>query len=281
MINIQSLNRQENLINQAILSIFRENGIYIATGLLSLTTAFLILYNFEIFVYLVTYIIKVLISIITSIIYYYSIVVLRYFGAFFNGVGYDISESYCKLPYKFVNVYNSYIKLYKLSNISNISNIYDTEGYYNYCIQDTQTALATFIWAHLFYIICIVINASFIHFSEIHIYPLYKMMISRVNNNNSNNNQYEMVSQNEESRQRMNPFELKQFVELISTFTGFTYAIIAVINFLIRKSLPYNSVSIFHQYIFLFSGLVLCQFISLIYLVKNTPFTEELELENV
>lgn len=285
---IEPSSPEEQRVNQVIVSTLREElpmlFCQIIGGFLSLLIVILMLYHLDLILQAIKYLISGFIYVIGQIVYYYSIVVLRYVGAGFSGIGYDITESYCKLPYKLTYTYNLYVKTYKLS--SNIS-YYDTDDYYNYCVKETEVAIYTFMTAHFFYFICMAINLFFINFSQTHVYPLYKtimlkMNVNNVNGNNENNvsNEYEMVSLNER-RRRYIIFDEVKFKIITIEFTGITYGTISVINFVIRKCLPYNSVSIYYQYAFLFAGLVICQVISLIYLVKITPYENENENNEV
>lgn len=185
---IEPSNPEDQRVNQAIVSTLREElpmlFCQIIGGFLSLLIVILMLYHLDLILQAIKYLISGFIYVIGQIVYYYSIVVLRYVGAGFSGIGYDITESYCKLPYKLTYTYNLYIKTYKLP--SNIF-YYDTDDYYNYCVQETEVALYTFIWGHVFFVIGMFINSFFYSFSETQIYPLYKMIMLKMNENGNIN----------------------------------------------------------------------------------------------
>ena len=167
-------------IHEAILTLLHENRYQLLSAclgfLLILTTVlFLTVYFFEI-LHGIKELSKGIWWVGCRAAYYYSIVVLRYLTVITSGIGYDITASYCQLPYEWTRIHRDYQTATNQSGF-----LYNTTGYYEFCITNTENALYTFFWAHLSLLLCFCVNAACTYLADTTLYPKYVEFVATIN----------------------------------------------------------------------------------------------------
>jgi hypothetical protein len=261
---------QDPQINNVILKTIKEHiGCFFISLLIFIASSFAVIYIYLHFWEVVRGIISIIGSVLSfilyiigSILYYYSLYVLRYVGILTSGVGTDITMTGCKADWVYMNA--KYIDAFHLES----KTYYDDPRYYTFCISHPLNAFVTSLFVHLFIGFCVLVITVFVSSCEIGFYATYKEMVRK---SNEGSTEYRPVGHS------LTPFDGKEFAIISVTCLTVVYLFVSGANYFIRRF--YIDDIYYVNFPILLTFLFITKMCVPLLALKMTRFTEEVTIE--